>query len=197
MRTIRIIAMAALLMGITATQAQAQSIKDILSGVVDAVTGKSNVSETSIAGTWKYSSPDCQFESDNLLAQAGGSLASSKINKQLSSVYSKVGMSGLTFTFDSDGNYTSTIKGHTTKGTYTLDSSAKTITLKTTTGITLKAHVSLTSSSLSLLFESDKLMDGLKTVTSLASKVNSTASTVSSILGNYDGLRLGFKMKKK
>lgn len=189
--------MAALLMGITATQAQAQSIKDILSGVVDAVTGKSNVSETSIAGTWKYSSPDCQFESDNLLAQAGGSLASSKINKQLSSVYSKVGMSGLTFTFDSDGNYTSTIKGHTTKGTYTLDSSAKTITLKTTTGITLKAHVSLTSSSLSLLFESDKLMDGLKTVTSLASKVNSTASTVSSILGNYDGLRLGFKMKKK
>lgn len=197
MKAIRIIAIAALLSGFTATSASAQSIKDILSGVVNAVTGKSSVTADNIAGTWTYSAPACEFESDNLLAQAGGAAASSKINKQLKSVYNKVGMSGLSFTFDNDGNYTSTIKGHTTKGTYTLDSDSKKITLKTTTGITLNAYLTLSGSNLSMLFESSKLMEGLKTVTSLASSVNSTASTVGSILSNYDGLRLGFKMKKK
>lgn len=194
MKYIRII-LAAVLLSMTATGAQAQSIKDIFSGVVNAVTGN-KVSRESLVGTWTYSSPDCEFESDNLLAKAGGAAASKKINSKLTSIYSKVGMTGVTFTFKDDGTYTSKIKSRTTSGTYTLDEKNKTLTLKTTAGLTMTAHVTVSSSEMSMLFESDKLMSGLKTVTSLASKVNSTASAISSLLGSYDGMRLGFKLKK-
>ena len=49
---------------------------------------------------------------------------------------------------------------------------------------------------MTLLFESEKLMDGLKTVTNMAAQVNSTASTINSLIKSYDGISLGFKLKK-
>ena len=49
---------------------------------------------------------------------------------------------------------------------------------------------------MTLLFESEKLMDGLKAVTNLAAQVNSTASVVNSLISNYKGISLGFKLKK-
>ncbi len=195
MKTVKTI-LAALLLSMAATGAQAQSIKDIFSGVVNAVTG-SKVSASSLVGTWTYSAPACEFESDNLLAKAGGAAASKKITSKLSTVYSKVGMQNVSYTFKDDGTYTSTLKGRTTSGTYTLDEKNKTLTLKTSAGLTMKTYVSVSSSEMSMLFESGKLMDGLKTVTSLASKVNSTASLLSSLMGSYDGMRLGFKLKKQ
>lgn len=195
MKTLKTI-LAALLLSMVATGAQAQSIKDIFSGVVNAVTGN-KVSTSSIVGTWKYSAPACEFESDNLLAKAGGAAASKKITSKLSSLYTKLGMSNVSYTFNSDGTYTSSFKGKSTSGTYTLDESTKALTLKTSAGVTMKTYVSVSSSTMSILFESSKLMDGLKTISSLASKVNSTASLFSSLLGNYDGMRLGFKLKKQ
>lgn len=181
---------------LSSTTVQAQSIKDILSGVVDKVSSSVTGKSSSIVGTWKYDSPDCEFESDNLLAKAGGTLASSKINSKLKTAYSKVGMSGMQITFNEDGTYESKIKNKTTKGTYTYDKSNKKVTMKSSLGTTLTAYTSTGSNSLSLLFEASKLMTGMKTLTNLASKVNTTASTINSLLGNYDGARLGFKMKK-
>jgi len=189
--------LAVMLMIVGCANAQAQSWKDILSGVVDKVTSAVTGSSTSLVGTWTYDSPACEFESDNLLAKAGGSVASSKINSKLKSVYSKVGMTGVQITFNEDSTYTSKIKSKTTKGTYSYDSSNKKVTLKPSTGGSLTAYTSTGSNSLSLLFDSSKLMTGLKTITNLASKVNSTASIVNSVIGNYDGVKLGFKMKKQ
>ncbi len=195
MKTVKTI-LAVLLLSMAATGAQAQSIKDIFSGVVNAVTGN-KVSASSLVGTWKYSAPACEFESDNLLAKAGGAAASKKVTSKLTSIYTKVGMQNVSYTFKEDGTYTSTLKGHTTSGTYTLDESNKTLTLKTSAGVSLKTYVSVSSSEMSMLFESGKLMDGLKTISSLASKVNTTASLLSTLMNSYDGMRLGFKLKKQ
>ena len=60
---------------------QAQSIKDILEGVVNTVVGDKATNAKSIKGTWKYSGPACEFESDNLLSKAGGTAVTSKIKK--------------------------------------------------------------------------------------------------------------------
>lgn len=188
--------LAVIIMLLGCTTVNAQSIKDILSGIVDKVSSTVTSSSSSIVGTWKYDSPDCEFESDNLLAQVGGTAASSTVNSKLKSVYSKVGMTGLQITFNEDGSYAAKIKNKTTKGTYTYDKTNKTITLKPTVGGSLTAYTSLSSSSLSILFNSSKLMTGLKTITNLASNVNSTASIINSVIGNYDGAKLGFKMKK-
>ena len=50
---------------------------------------------------------------------------------------------------------------------------------------------------MSLVFNADKLMSILKVITGAASKVNSTAATLNSVAEAYDGLMLGFELKKQ
>lgn len=64
----------------------AQDLKSILSGVVSAVTNKVTGESSSLTGTWAYSGPDCKFESDNLLAKAGGEVAAKKVEEKMSGV---------------------------------------------------------------------------------------------------------------
>lgn len=188
----------AILMCICCMGAQAQSLKDILNGISDVagkLTGNSTTTET-LVGTWTYDSPQMKLESDNLLAKLGSSAVNSKVNGKLSDVYKKVGLDKISITFNSDSTYTSTINGKQSQGTYSLDTTNKTLTMKTRLGLSLKSNVSISGDTMTLLFESEKLMDGLKAVTNLVSKVNSTASVVNSLISSYDGISLGFKLKK-
>lgn len=173
-------------MTVAAGNAWAQDLKSVLSGVVKSVVGDKTTTESSIIGTWTYAAPECQFESDNLLAKAGGEVAAKEVEEKIQAVYEKVGMEGCQYTF----------KGKTSSGTYTFDSDAKTVTMKGKLGIKTVAYVTVTGDSMSLVFKADKLMSVLKTLTSAASSVNSTASTINSIADSYDGLRLGFELKK-
>ena len=50
-----------------AVQANAQSWKDILSGVVQTVVGDKATTELSLIGTWDYVGPDCQLKGDDIL----------------------------------------------------------------------------------------------------------------------------------
>lgn len=192
---LRCLCMAAV-MTATAGNAGAQDLKSVLSGVVKNVVGDKTTTASSIIGTWTYAGPECQFESDNLLAKAGGEVAAKEVEEKIQKVYEKVGMDGCQYTFSEDGSYSCTVKGKTSSGTYTFDSEAKTVTMKSKLGIKTVAYVTVTGDSMSLVFKADKLMSVLKTITSAASSVNSTASTISSIADSYDGLRLGFELKK-
>lgn len=176
--------------------AGAQDLKSILTGVAKAVVGDKATTETSILGTWTYKAPECQFQSENLLTKAGGEVAAKEVEEKLQTIYDKVGMSGCQYTFKDDGTYSYTIKKRTTTGTYTFDNEAKTITMKSKLGIKTVAHVTVTGQSMSLVFNADKLMTVLKTITGAASKVNSTASVINNIAGAYDGLMLGFELNK-
>lgn len=183
-----------------ATSAQAQDWKSILSGIANTVTEKvTGVSTFSLEGTWNYVGPDCKFESDNVLAQVGSEIAAQKVETEMSSILSKIGFKeGVSYVFNSDGTYTSTVNGRTTQGTYTYDSSTNELTLKTTLGVTFNATVSRSvenSNNISLLFNADKLMSLAQTVSS-ALKSSST-STLSTILGQYDGMRIGFELTRQ
>lgn len=184
--------------------ASAQNWKNILSGVVSAVSDKvSTSSASSIIGTWKYTGPDCKLDSDNLLAKAGAEIATSTVEKQLTSVLKKVGFTeGATFVFNSDSTYTSTVKGKTTKGTYSYDASSKELQLVSRLGIKFNATISqsaLSSNKMSLLFKADKLMTLAQTVSGVIGKTtgNSIANTATSLLKNYDGLELGLALEKQ
>ena len=196
MKSIKLLLMAGLLCA-CCWNASAQAWKDILSGVAKSVVGDKLTNEKSIVGTWAYASPDCQFESDNMLAKAGGEAASAKIEEQLAKLYEKLGMDEVSYVFNENSTYSSTMKGVTTKGTYAFDSEAKTITMKTCLGLSMTAHVVVTGDAMSILFEADKLLSGLQAVTNLASKVNSNASLIGNLAGSYDGMRLGFELKKQ
>lgn len=196
MRTVKFLLMAGLLCA-CCWNASAQAWKDVLSGVAKSVVGDKLTNEKSIIGTWAYADPDCQFESDNMLAKAGGEAASGKIEEQLAKLYEKLGMDEVSYVFNEDSTYSSTMKGVTTKGTYTFDAEAKAIAMKTRLGLSMTAHVVVTGSTMSILFEADKLLSGLQAVTNLASKVNSNASLISDLSGSYDGMMLGFELKKQ
>lgn len=176
--------------------ANAQDLKSILTGVAKAVVGDKATTSSSIIGTWKYVGPQCQFESENLLAKAGGEVAAKEVEEKMQTVYDRIGMSGCEYTFNEDGTYSYTLKKRTMSGTYTFDDKEKTITMKGKLGVKTVAHVTVTGNDMSLVFNADKLMLVLKTITGTVSKVNSTAATINSVAGSYDGLMLGFDLKK-
>lgn len=179
-----------------AQESQAQSIKDLLGGVVKTVVGDKATTATSIKGTWKYSGPACEFESDNLLSKAGGTAAASKIEAKVAPVLKTLGMTGITYTFDGEGNYTSKLKTRETKGTYTFDTKNKTITFKPTLGKQYTAYVTTQGQTMTLTFNANKLMTTLQGISNVTSKLSTTTSVLNSVIGSYDGMRLGFELKK-
>lgn len=149
------------------------------------------------AHTWKYSKPGCAFTSENLLAKAGGEIAASKIEEDLSKYYSKFGFSksNTYFTFKTDGTFAAKIDGKSWNGTYTFDEKTHAIQLK---GLLLSASgfATRTANGISLLFEQKKLLTLIKTLSKLNLTGSTTMSAVSSIVDNYDGVRIGFEMTK-
>lgn len=193
------------LMLTVSTAVSAQDWKSVLGGVVNKVEETvSKVNENvSIVGTWKYTAPDCKFQSDDLLSKAGGEVAAKKVEEQMSNYLSKLGFNENTvYVFNADSTYASTVAGRTVNGTYSYNKDTKEVTLKTKIGLKMTAQVStslLNGGSMSLLFKADKLMSLAQTVTgAVAGKSsNTTITTLNTVLSQYDGLLLGFEMKKQ
>jgi len=154
------------------------------------------LSSVDFEGTWQYTGTSVKFESDNLLKKAGGIAAANKIEKNLDEQLNKIGfVAGVTtFTFDSDGNFTNTTNGTTMKGSYTYDSSSKTITLKYLNHIPLKATVSGSGSKMSFLFEASSFLSFTSFIGSHSGI--SVLKGVSSILNSYNGMKAGMELKK-
>ena len=187
--------MAAVMLLIGATTMQAQSLGGILGGIGKAIVGDKATTEEGIKGTWKYTGPACEFESDNFLAKAGGTAAAAKIESKLSPIMNKY-VPGIVYTFDGEGNYTTKIKKQTIHGTYTFDSKKKTITFKPKFGKEYTAHVSVQGKEMTLVFNADKLMTILKGISNTTATQSTTAATINALLKSYNGMRLGFKLKK-
>lgn len=170
----------------------------IISGILNNVIGSATFSQADLcAHTWKYSKPGCAFTSENLLAKAGGEIAASKIEEDLSKYYSKFGFSksNTSFTFKTDGTFAAKIDGKSWNGTYTFDEKTHAIQLK---GLLLSASgfATRTTNGISLLFEQKKLLTLVKTLSKLNLTGSTTMSAVSSIVDNYDGVCVGFEMTK-
>lgn len=195
MKRIKFFLVAAMLL-ISASGVQAQSIGDLLTGLGKTLVGDKATTAASLKGTWTYTGPACEFESDNLLSKAGGSAVSTKIANKITPVLKKYGVQGIVYTFDGKGNYTTKIKKRTIKGTYTFDSKKKTITFKPHYGKEYTANVSILNNQMTLVFNADKLMHVLQTISNTAAKQNSTAATINTLMKSYNGMRLGFRLRK-
>lgn len=170
----------------------------IINGILNNVIGSATFSQADLcAHTWKYSKPGCAFTSENLLAKAGGEIAASKVEEDLSKYYRKFGFSksNTYFTFKTDGTFAAKIDGKSWNGTYTFDEKTHAIQLK---GLLLSASgfATRTANGISLLFEQKKLLTLVKTLSKLNLTGSTTMSAVSSIVDNYDGVRIGFEMTK-
>ena len=182
-----------------ATSAQAQGLKDLLNKeniekAVNSLTGKNTASMT---GTLEFSGAALEFESDNLLQKAGGSLAATAVEKKLDGFLEKVGIEPgqMSFTFNEDSTFQTTVKGKNLKGNYSYNEATQKINLKFAKLIGINTKVNCTSQQMELLFPSDKLLD---LISFLASKSNnSTLQSISSLADSYDGMMLGFTLQKQ
>lgn len=186
------------LLGGGTTTGSSSTGSSIINGILNNVIGSATFSQADLcAHTWKYSKPGCAFTSENLLAKAGGEIAASKIEEDLSKYYSKFGFSNSNtyFTFKTDGTFAAKIDGKSWNGTYTFDEKTHAIQLK---GLLLSASgfATRTANGISLLFEQKKLLTLIKTLSKLNLTGSTTMSAVSSIVDNYDGVRIGFEMTK-
>ena len=186
------------LLGGGTTTGSSSTGSSIINGILNNVIGSATFSQADLcAHTWKYSKPGCAFTSENLLAKAGGEIAASKIEENLSKYYSKFGFSksNTYFTFKTDGTFAAKIDGKSWNGTYTFDEKTHAIQLK---GLLLSASgfATRTANGISLLFEQKKLLTLVKTLSKLNLTGSTTMSAVSSIVDSYDGVRIGFEMTK-
>lgn len=187
-----------ILSGLTGSSSSSSSTSGV-GGLISSLTSIFDASKTATAdqlvGTWKYTEPAIVFESDNALQNIGGKVASATIEKKLQQQFSKYGIKkgAMKMTFDKDGNFTQTIGSKTLSGTYTV--SGKEVKLTYTGGISqLVGTTQVSGSDLLIVMKADKLLKYAGSLGKLTG--NSTVSTLSSLLGSYDGMEIGLRLEK-
>ena len=166
-----------------------------IGNVLTSVLGLDKVTKSSLIGTWKYEQPGCAFTSKNLLAQAGGEAVATSIKEKLAGYYSTMGVksSNTQVTFNQDGTFKAKIAGKSWQGNWTFDEANYKITMQ---GLLLNVncYAKKNANGIALLFESKKLLTVLQTMAALSG--DSTVQKVGELSKNYDGIRLGFDLKK-
>ena len=179
-------------------QTDAQNLKDILKGVAKTVVGDKATNETSLIGTWDYVGPDCQLKGDDILKNIGGEAAGEEVEKKMEAIYAKAGLNTIQYTFNEDKTCSYTIKGKKVNGTYEFDAEAKTVTIKAgKLGVKTTAHIVTLGSNMSFVFDADKILSVVKTITGVASKLNSSAATINKLTEQFNGMMIGFELKKQ
>lgn len=166
--------------------------------VINAITsviGLDKVSAQNLIGSWTYSGPGCAFTSENLLAKAGGEVAAAQIEGKIRPYYDQVGISASNtqITFNQDGTFSAKIAGTNFSGTYTFDEASQQIKLKGML-LSINCYTKRELNGISILFEAKKLLSVLQTMSALSGNAN--LQTIGDLSKQYDGVRVGFDMKR-
>ena len=166
-----------------------------VSNAISIVIGLDKVKAANLIGAWNYSGPGCGFTSENLLAKAGGEMAAVKIEEKLQPYYTQVGISASNtlITFNEDGSFSAKIVGTPLMGKYEFDEATQKITLKTLL-MSTNCYAKKERGGISILFESKKLLTVLQAMVAVSG--NKDIQTIGDLSKNYDGVRIGFDMKK-
>lgn len=183
------------------TACNSSTLQTIFSGgtianAFTSVIGLDKVTRQGLIGTWNYNGPGIAFTSKDLLAKAGGEVAATKIEQELLPYYNKIGISASnTYAiFDANGNYSVSVDGKKFSGKYTFDEENAKLTLQGWL-FNVNCYAKREYGGISLLFESKVLLSVLRTLTAFSS--DETTRKFSEISKNYDGIRIGFDMKKQ
>ncbi len=166
----------------------------ILSKITSVISNAKMADEEKIIGTWVYTEPAVVFESDNALMKIGGAVAANELEKELQSVYEKIGIKEgkLTMTFDEDGNFKQKF-GISLKGTYTIEDGK--LDMKYGKSSQFVGTTQLDGNNLIFVMDVSGLLSLVNTIGSLSG--SSLLSSLTSILDSVDGMECGFKFKKE
>jgi hypothetical protein len=174
------------------------SLLGTLGQTIQNATASTSFSLDDLVGTWKYSSPAVSFDSSNTLQNLGGAAVSTQIENKLATYYKKFGMTSIQLTVDSDYSFSMKLKYGTLKGTISKnDDGTLTFNFSALGSYNygaINSRATKSGNKLNLTFDAEKLMSMMSTVASLTN--NSTLTTAMSLINSYDGIYIGFKMKK-
>jgi hypothetical protein len=170
-----------------------------ITNLIEGVFSKSDLEVSDLAGQWTIDGSAVSFQSDNLLQKAGGLAAASAIEAKIDPYMEQYGLVGAVMVIQTDGSYEIQMSKGSIKGTIVKSSSSTSnftfnITVLGKSISSVPAYVQKSSSSLDLMFDSNKLKSILSTVGKLVN--SSLASSALSILNSYEGLYVGFGMHK-
>ncbi len=151
-----------------------------------------------LVGSWNYTSPAVSFKTDNAFQNIGGAAAATAIEDQLEPHYRRLGFNRTSLEVDADHNFTLKLGLVQLKGKVEKDENDQLIFNFSAFGRVslgkVTANATKAGKTLNLTFDATRLINILNKV---AGAVNNTAlSTLSSLLNSYDGLYIGFKLKK-
>ncbi len=166
-----------------------------IGNVITSVLGLDKLTQAQLIGTWQYTGPGCAFTSEKALAEAGGEVVAAQIKEKLLPYYQKLNLtaSNTYITINEDGTYSAKIGGKGLSGKYTFDEKNNKLQMQSLL-LNMTCYTKRTSGGVSFLFESKKLLTVLQTIAALSG--NESIQAVGEISKNYDGVRLGFDMKK-
>lgn len=156
------------------------------------------VKEADIPGTWTYVKAAVEFESDNALTAAGGTVAAETVESKIEPYLAKIGIKeGLfSFTFGEDGTFSTKLGSKEMKGKWTYNKEAESVSLSLKEGgksFTTRMVVNIDN--INILFKADSLLELLKSLSSNSS--NTTIAAIGAVVKSYDGMNIGFECKKK
>lgn len=186
----------------TTTTGDSQSTGGVLGSLgslIGNVVANNKFSIDDLVGTWSYSSPAVSFQSENALMKIGGAGAATAVENQLAPYYQRLGFTNTSLTVDADHNFTLKMGLLVLKGTVEKDEEDNGLIFnfnafgKISLG-KVKANATKAGKTLNLTFDATRLIQML---TKISSKLNiKTLSTLSTLLNNYDGIYIGYKLKQ-
>lgn len=173
------------------------SDKSTVNNILNAVVGTSDIEVKDLVGTWNYVSPAVAFESEDMLSKAGGVAVASTIEEKIAPYFRKVGLADMSFTFTEEGEFTLKLKKGSLQGTVVKGDDGKFKfefkALGKIKAFSAEAYVKK-GATLEITFNVTKLMEIVKAVAKFSG--SSTASSVVSLMNNYNGLYAGFELKQ-
>lgn len=200
MKRLIVLVIVVVMASVTSVQAQSwlDALKSAATTAIDKATG-GKLTAATIYGTWRYSQPGIKLSSSqSALSDITAAAATTSIQQKMATYYEKVGIKSgaCSFAFKEDGTFTSTFGQRTSGGHFTFNAETNQLTLKYETGIlklgAINAYAYMTGGDLQILFPMDNL---LKVLMSLGS-ASGTLSTITSLLKNYDSVKIGFEFSK-
>lgn len=179
---------------ISGSSSTAGTVTDVIGDLL----GSSKITEKNLAGTWVYTQPCVAFESENVLSNIGGSVASSKVEEKLKKALEKAGIKSgkVTITFNTDKTFAMKVSKKSLSGTYEIDGSNVILNF-TSPARSIKTNAKISLGTLQLAMNADKMLEIVNTIATKASAYSSQMATISSVLSQYNGMYLGMKFNKK
>ncbi|MCH5221747.1 MAG: DUF4923 family protein [Muribaculaceae bacterium] len=187
----------------TATTGDSKSssggLLDAIGGFVNNTIANNKFTIDDLVGSWEYTSPAVSFQSDNALKKIGGAGAATALENKLEPYYKQLGFTKTSLVVEKDHSFVLKMGVLTLKGVVEKDASGMLEFSFSAFGKVslgkVKANATKAGSTLNLTFDATKMIQLLTKVSSVLN--NSTLNTLASLLNSYDGVYMGFKLKKK